>query len=547
MYLSAYCYYGEASPLFYFFLFSFSVDMTSAEFISNPDPHTTVYQWEAVGVDKLNRTNKLTSLPFWVPNSTSRHHQFRIVLLRGLVPTNDPSRDAVGAILEHIPPPSEGSAGASSPLDSFPGGCAIKLELLPIQVKKDSDSSKVINATRTAVIDAQNAQVVFSELISPDAIDDPDFATGNPKTLTLQVTIETHISIPLHNVTNAASSFFSTFTTSISSLMTNTASLVGHRQESITAALLSSTAPAEAEPVVAGSALPPWDSVPEAWRHDPTGWSELVSHSIVGIDGVFREGPEKRISSDESELLAASGLSEGDLWPLYSLFSFERDVHERLLTSQSLRERRYYFVPSKLKEVTFWAHYFWKVRCLARCTTREQVCAVLAALCTPSRSGAIDLSGSMEVVCNHVLDAEEVVSVMRYFIDTGETAHLCCFVVMETARNSVAVMDTCLQRTDIPLPILKHVERVRAALDAVLKECRMDSKSDHAVQEVIVTEASTAPPLSPQSATDDVPVPTACALTDAEVVPPSPAKEPESVSKPIEFPKMPWEEEEDNL
>ncbi|GET85360.1 hypothetical protein, conserved [Leishmania tarentolae] len=490
--------------------------MSSAEYVRNVDARTTVYRWEASGLDDLNRQNKLSSLPFWIPNPTTRHHQFRVVLLRGLVQSATPASDPFGVLVELIAPPSPpmGTASASPSVASssssgdFPGGCAVTCEVLPIdsvtptaaegQPRRTGDGTgtsqrKALTSTKMAVLDANNAQVSFPDFISADVLHNTRFVKGSPKSFLLEITIETGISVPLHKAATTAFSFLSSLTTSASHLLGNTAQLYHGGRESINNAIRASAASALAQSselwngttlstsatpaynatvsmnadASTAAALPPWEQPPEEWRDRVAEWHSLVSERLPGLDGTYRHGVEKALSPDEASLLAEVGLVEADLWALASLFDFDRDVQEGLLASAAVRAHRYRLVPARLKEETFWANYFWKVHCVGQCVTERQVAAVLVALCMPSRVAHTDLSTPAEVL-RHIYDGEEAATVVTSFVQRGEAAAPWCSVAAKTARHYRNVLSMASQRSDLAPNTRTQVESTLSSLEDVL-------------------------------------------------------------------------------
>jgi hypothetical protein len=498
--------------------------MSSVEFVRNPAVNTAVYRWEAVGLDALTRQNKLTSLPFWIPNATTRRHQFKLVLLRGLVPSTDPSSDAFGLIVELIPPPPSPTGAhdiggrttttSSSSLahsSEFPGGCAVTCEVLSLEAldgrrtpRGEPDQQappsraaldKAFCSTKTAVVDADNAQICFVDFIPADILSNTRYISGTPKSLTLQVTIETGISVPLHQVATTAYSFFSSLSSSVTQLLGTTTHLAHEGRESLSAMLshaaaaagssgrrsggaAATTPSASASPATGGGVenaphamIPPWDQPPEEWSSRTAGWRSLLCVRLAGLDGTYRHGVEKTLSADEVALLTEVGLADHDLWSLYTLFDFDRDVQENLLTAPVLRARRYALVPAKIKEETFWANYFWKVHCVGLCVTERQVSAVIAVLCTPLRWVDTELSTSVEALLRLVTDAAEINAVLRDFLMRNEAGEPWCTVVAESARHCVAVLQasaSSLPRTDLSAHksqlLMKALSELKATL-----------------------------------------------------------------------------------
>ncbi|KPI87855.1 hypothetical protein ABL78_3082 [Leptomonas seymouri] len=518
--------------------------MSSAEFVRNPNVNTAVYRWDAAGIDGLTRQNKLTSLPFWTPNAATRHHQFKLVLLRGLVPSADAANDAFGLIVELIPPPSfavEGGADsgvASSPSMSFPGGCAVTCEVLPLdaletglsahteaeqQQQQQRDAhDKGLCCTKTAVVDASNRQVSFTDMIPADILTNTRYVSGTQKSLTLQVTIETGINVPLHQVATTAYSFFTSFSSSMSQLLGTTTHLVHEGRENLASILhQASTVPSASQPPTAadagtgGGALPsssrsadadgvsavppPWEQPPEEWSSRPDAWRSLLCVRLAGLAGTYRHGVEKTLSSDEAALLSEVGLSESDLWSQYTLFDFSRDVQESLLTADVVRAQRYTLVPARLKEETFWANYFWKTHCMAQCVTERQVSAVIAALCTPS--GAVDAGApaAVEELLRVIVDSTELDAVMNDFIGRDEAGEPWCAVVAEKARHCAAVLQaSSSQRSDLSLRTKQQLTKALSALQATLSK-HEETLSTHEATLSTSTSTPAVEPATPPS------------------------------------------------
>ncbi|KAG5488227.1 hypothetical protein LSCM4_08304 [Leishmania orientalis] len=603
--------------------------MSSVEFVRNVDARTTIYRWEAAGLEDLNRQNKLSTLPFWIPNSTTRSHQFKVVLLRGLVLSAGPASDPFGVLVELIPPPpppvatENGSLAASSSTSSsgFPGGCAVTCELLPIESavsaaaeetqrgregEAGAAQKKAITSTKMAVLDASNTQVSFPDLIPAEVLHNARYVRGTPKSFTLQITIETGVSIPLHHAAATAFSFFSSLTTSVTHLLDNTAQLYHEGRESIQSAIVAPTASALAHsselwhgttsttsanaasvataPMTAASlpaaTLPPWEQPPEEWRDRAAEWRSLVSERLAGLDGTYRYGVEKTLSPAEVGLLAEVGLVASDLWSLYSLFDFDRDVQEGLLASAELRARRYRLVPARLKEEAFWANYFWKVHCVGQCVTERQVAAVIVTLCMPARTAHTDPFVPVEEVLRHILDGEDAVAVVEGFIKRGEAAEPWCAVAAETARHYRDLLNVASQRADLACNTRRHVESTLSNLEEALSwySDALDGPANPPVvfadNDAGLSAAVAATAVSANAATENVAAgtsPTPPPVEEAQVLPeqqqrgPSSEASPEAAALPaveaiaspprtgtsvgpasinqVEFVKMPWEEE----
>ncbi|KAK7194879.1 BSD domain containing protein [Novymonas esmeraldas] len=579
--------------------------MSTVEVVRVVDAHTTVYRWEASGLEELHRRNKLSSLPFWFPNSTTRQHQFQLVLLRGLVQSASPDTDPFGVLLELIPPPPPpDTADTTACSGDYPGGCAATCEVLlihdnPKAHPQQQQQQKPLVSTKTCVLDRNTTQVSFPELMPADLLHNARYVGGTPKSCTLQLTLQTGISVPLHHAATTAFSFFSSITSSVGQLLGNTAQLYHDGRESVNAVMHSTAAvsafagaadawhgtptatggSAASAPASASASappalllLPPWEPLPEEWRDRGDAWRTLVSERLARLDGAYRHGPERVLAADEVALLGEVGLVDTDLWALYDAFDAARDVHEGLLLAAEVRARRYRLVPARLTETTFWNNYMWKVHCLGLCVTARQVSAVLVTLCTPARADLLDAATLLsEAVLRHVLDAADAAAVVVELVERGEATQPWCAVAVETARHCRAVLQAVVAQPDLRPRPREQVADALADVEAALS-CYSD-----ALEEPIgdvgawadTTAAATPPPPAPAAAPDtaerdaspppppepseaaeaalhDTPTATATPTAAADATTVHVAAPPPPAVEQVAFAKMPWEEEDED-
>jgi hypothetical protein len=367
--------------------------------ISNPIPSFSVYQWVPRGVRNLNRKNKLSSLPFWFPNETMRHHQFRLVLLRGVVREDREDDDAVAVFLEYIPPP------PSEQPPVHPKGCRITMRLLNRQYMDEGSRAGDVIAEATATIDDVDRQVAFREFILPKHLNDADFVGGDGTTAILEVSIMTGVNVVVETVAKSAGSLWSAFSSISSSMSTFVKDAVqstrldqreefsngqgngGNAEQPGAASFLSSLMDSVAMAAGSNAERPkrdlPWDTVPERWTGRDGHWHQLVAVTLVEDENTFLVGPRRGINEDEQLLLTQYGLNHRAIAAAASLFDYDRDVHEGLLSLPSLRSQRYRLVPQRITDVAFWSNFMWKVASLSSCGTQEQAQLLLSIVNSP--------------------------------------------------------------------------------------------------------------------------------------------------------------------
>lgn len=362
------------------------------ELVTNPTPQLSVHQWCAKGMRQLNRRNKLTSLPFWTPNDTYKVHQFRLVLLRGVVKGDLEVDDPVGVFLEYLPPPiDEGTAGqqaagaGAAGRGSPPIGCEVTIRCLNRKSLESDDRSQDLCEQDTATITLEDRQVGFKELVPASALGSKDFTGEDGNQLLLQVTVRTGVAtVALLNVAKTSSqlatslwSTFSSFTSHVQTAVQRTLQDLSRDEDISNTATLVATAAAHGREL-------PWATAPAKWQGRVEKWQTLITDHMVEDDQTFLIGPKPGgLTSDEQVLLTQVGLSHRAIMAAEGLFDYDRDVHEGLLSCLALRKQRYRLVPLKLKDETFWHHYFWKVTAVGTCERDEQVTLLLAVLNAP--------------------------------------------------------------------------------------------------------------------------------------------------------------------
>ena len=354
------------------------------ELVTNPTPNLSVHQWSAKGIRQLNRRNKLSSLPFWIPNDKYKKHQFRIVLLRGVVKGDTEEEDPVGVFLEYIAPPpgvsdSKGtpSGGAQEPQTSI--GCKVTMRCLNRRSLESDDRSHDLCEQDTATITDEERQVGFKELIPASALRSREFTGDDGNALLIQVSIETGVkAVALMSVAKTTNQLASSLWSTFSSLTTQVQTIVKKTLQDV----------ARDEDLreggEAGAAAQlrdlPWTSAPAKWQSRPDKWRNLVSEHMVEDEATFLIGPKRGLSSDEQVLMTQMGINHRAIMAAESLFDYDRDVHEGLLTCLALRKQRYRLVPLRIKDENFWHNYFWKVTAVGTCERDDQVQLLLSVL-----------------------------------------------------------------------------------------------------------------------------------------------------------------------
>lgn len=540
--------------------------MTTVELVSNPEPNVSSYAWHVQGLSNLTRENKISSLPFWVPNNKTRRHQFRLVLLKGLVPAHNEAEDAYGLVLELVPPPTD-AAGHEASASAYPGGCFVSVAV----TNHERPTAGDVAASLTVLLDHPGQQASFPDLLPAASARSPSFLAGHPPTVSFVVTIRTGVNVLAQQITTSLTSLWSTLTSTVSRMADVTAKVYheGRRE-------LEDATPA-AVPGSAQAARPPWDVTPPKWGSRAEQWRALVSETAVADDGVFLNGPDRGISDDERQLLLQSGLNYRQLLDLYTGFDFDRDVHEGLLGSSAIRQQRYHLVPAKINEGLFWANYFWKVACLAACDSDAQARIVLSILNAPPPGVAAPppnaaLPASSEEVASAVADAQEAADLLLECLsaDGGDGDPLLVQAAAHTCEDHVKRMDALFCRTDLPESTLVAVgSTLRCLRERIANYKQMEAGHSAPpppppppatpadatpLKESIAPVHETGPaadapppeptiPPAPPASPPTPPPPAATAVASEHAAAPS-APRGTSTSVPrVDFPKMPWEEE----
>ncbi|CUG91335.1 Hypothetical protein, putative [Bodo saltans] len=385
--------------------------------ISNPIPSFSVFQWVPRGVRNLNRRNKLSSLPFWFPNDTMRLHQFRLVLLRGVVKEDREEDDAVAVFLEYIPPPPTPSTTSST---THPKGCRVTMRLLNRAFMDEGSRAGDVIAESTATLDEVERQVAFREFMLPKHLADVQFVGDDGATVILEVSVMTGVNVVAESVAKSAGSLWSTFSSISSSVTTFVKDAVqstrlDQREEfddqssnggsgldalnaakqsatSFFSSLLDSTVGGSSAGGAAASSSSsgappqrelPWDTVPERWHGREEQWRNLLSVQLVEDENTFLVGVSRGIQPDEQLLLTQYGLNHRAITAAASLFDYDRDVHQGLLSLAALRAQRYRLVPQKINDEMFWATFMWKIASLSTCGTHDQAQLLLSIISAP--------------------------------------------------------------------------------------------------------------------------------------------------------------------
>ncbi|KEG10159.1 hypothetical protein DQ04_04101020 [Trypanosoma grayi] len=430
---------------------------STVELVANPSPDVSTHRWSVAGLSRLDRRNKMSSLPFWVPNHVMRKHQFRLIFLRGMVTKGQAEGDAIGLVVELIPPP----VGAEV---EYPGGCAITAGVVN---RVHEDRLHDVTQTETVTLEPACLQVVFPELISPAILQNPEFAEGEEPLLLVEVTIQTGVNVSVERVNKTVSSVWATVSSSISRAVQKASQLYIEKREEFTTR--------EAEAAVAEPRAVPWETVPEIWADRAEAWRHLIAELIVENEGTFRYGPSRGLSKDEQALLLQCGLSQRLIINAHSQFDYDRDVHEGLLTLPALRQQRYHLVPGKMKDEVFWANYFWKVAALSLCKNDEQVRLLLTVLNAPPAVKPRDTS-SLRTVCEEtvlerVRDAQEAADMLiEYLTDDTEDGDMLLEAAGAACEGHAKQLKGYFVRGDLSEETLKIIGVVLKRLQERLAE-----------------------------------------------------------------------------
>ncbi|SCU69855.1 BSD domain containing protein, putative [Trypanosoma equiperdum] len=427
---------------------------SQVELVANPSSDVSTYRWVVDTVGHLNRKNKMTSLPFWMPNYITKEHQFRLILIRGVVLREHARDDPIGVMLELIPPPTGTDV-------AFPGGCVVTASLVN---RVHDDGTHNIEATETVEIAPDNLQVFFPELIPASALQDPEFAEGEGPTLLIEVTIQTGVNVTFERVNQTVTSVWSRISSSVSKLVERAAHALGETREEY----------GVCEAAQEHRKLP-WEDVPKGWEEKEDEWRHLVTKLIVEDEGTFRYGPNRGFSKDEQALLVQCGLNQRSIADARAIFDYNRDVHEGLLAVPEIRQQRYNLVPGKLKDEVFWANYFWKVAVLGYCTNDEQVRLLLTVLNAPPAVQPRDISSirlvDEETVLFHVSDAQEAADMLvEYLTDDAPDGDMLLEAAAEACEGHARQLEGYFKRTDLSESTLKVIgvllKRLRDRLTA---------------------------------------------------------------------------------
>ncbi|KAH8618802.1 BSD domain [Trypanosoma vivax] len=422
--------------------------MSQVELYSNPSVDVSVHRWSTGALGQLHRKNKMTSLPFWIPSQSSRNHQFRLVLLRGIVTRDHPEDDPIGLVLELIPPP----IGVDA---IFPGGCAVTARVIN---RVHTDRSHDIVQNDTIDFSPMQLQLSFHELIPAAILKNHEFAEGDGPSMLLEVTIQTGVNPTVERVTQTLSSVWIKLYSSFNEFVQKASKAVSETREE------HGTVERTEKPLL------PWEDVPSNWLEREDEWRRLTTETLVLDEGTFRYGPNRGFSKDEEALLLQCGLRQRLITNAHSLFNYDRDVHEGLLTIPALRQQRYNLVPGKIKEEVFWANYFWKVSALRFCNNSDQVKLILTVLNAPPAARPRDFSSvrlvDEETVLAHVSDAQEAADMLiEYMTDETPDGEMLVEAAAAACVGHTKQLDAYFKRSDLSDQTLKFI-------GAVLKRLR---------------------------------------------------------------------------
>nr|CCC92715.1 conserved hypothetical protein [Trypanosoma congolense IL3000] len=546
---------------------------SQVDLVANPSPHVSTYRWTLNAVGQLTRKNKMTSLPFWMPNHITKKHQFRLVLIRGMVMKGHPDDDPIALMMELIPPPIGDNV-------SFPGGCVVTASVVN---RVHEGRAHNIEATETVEITPDNLQVFFLDLIPASVFRNPEFAEGEGPSLLLELTIQVGVNVAIERVNQTVSSMWSKLSTSVTKLVERASRALDETREEFVVQ----------EPVREPQRLP-WEDVPKKWEDRKEEWRHLVSKLIVEDEGTFRYGPDRGFSKDEKALLVQCGLNQRLITNAHAVFNYDRDVHEGLLSIPEIRQQRYNLVPGRIKEEVFWANYFWKVTALSFCSNEEQVRLLLTVLNAPPAVQPRDMSSvrsvDEETVLSHVSDAQEAADMLiEYLTDEDPGGDILIEAAADACEGHAKQLEGYFKRSDLSettLKIisvsLKHIrerlavykardikrvlaeQETPAGLYNVHRECnsRQDEAADIGGQknEFSTQQGSSTKPAPVEEGPgepDDMVSSSLAGTTDqrtkgpiaeAEVSPAVVTAAEQSVkqsSVALDFPKMPWEEEDE--
>lgn len=493
--------------------------MTAVELIHHSAPHVSTYEWRVAGTLQLSEFNKLSSFPFWFPSDADKRHQFRFVLLKHLAPTAAP--DTIGLVVEVIPPPPDPQTGSSEELGAYPGGCTVSVNVQSQQIGVPD-----ITASLSVLLDHDNPQACFAELIPAASVETVTDFTADPSIVTLRVTIESDVSLIAHQVAKSVVSMWSFMKASVANLVDRSLQ-VYHEQRR------------QSPPPAVRYA--PWDVIPPKWADRKEAWRQLVSETAGEDEGWFLYGPHDDISVDARNALLEVGLNFRLLRARYGEFEAHRDVHEGLLTSAAIRRMRYRLVPKRLKDDDFWGHYYWKVNCLRDCDTQQQAQTVLSILNAPPHvqpkgtTVPAASSPSEEHIMAQALEAQEAAALLQELLQDGGSNDGAVLMVAaaEACEDHMQRLGAFVRQTDL-------TEDTSRAVGAALHTLRDHLGAFEALR------AQACPP-DPQPAA--VPVPPVVKTEEVQSIGKESLIESSAPSAPraesVSFPKMPWEDDDD--
>lgn len=120
----------------------------------------------------------------------------------------------------------------------------------------------------------------------------------------------------------------------------------------------------------------PWSPLPDNWSDRPQAWRKLIQVELTSDVQTFLVGPNIVYSDEDVDRVEQIGMSIDQLRALYSPSA---DIHEGLLIPE-IAAPRYHLVPAELTEEEFWARYYWKAACLGLCAIDEEVRILLSVL-----------------------------------------------------------------------------------------------------------------------------------------------------------------------
>jgi hypothetical protein len=292
--------------------------------------------WVARQLRVLNRKNKLTSPVFDICEG----HQFRLIMLRGLIRASDESADPYGLFIELV--------SAES--------VRISLE---VQLR-DLCGRPLGTSTSTHHFSAQQPRLTLSEIVSADTVTQQDVDA---------VALEINFTI----------------LGSIANVLLKSSVVAGQSLWNVASSWTSMAKAFVAESAPSATVRQcPWDECPASWANRAEQWRFMLLQYLPQNDATFLYGP-RQLAAEEELALAEAGVRSRAVAQAASIFEFDRDVHEGLLSSiqPTLRSMRFDLVPAKVNEATFWHNYFWRIECLKLCSTDLQARVLLTVLDAP--------------------------------------------------------------------------------------------------------------------------------------------------------------------